>query len=88
MTTYQIYPFDKFENLKKIPDVNCPLLLIHGKKDELIPLWHGEKLFSAANEPKYFFQVEEGGHGTVAEFRRRYLFSNNRKFRRRFIEIN
>lgn len=68
MTTYQIYPFDKFENLKKIPNVKCPLLLIHGKKDELIPIWHGEKLFSAANEPKYFFQVEEGGHGTVAAF--------------------
>ncbi len=66
MTTYKIYPFDEFENLKKIPNVKCPLLLIHGKKDELIPIWQGEKLFSAANEPKYFFQVEEGGHGTVA----------------------
>ncbi|CAN5640138.1 alpha/beta hydrolase [soil metagenome] len=68
MTVYKIYPFDEFENLKKIPKVNCPLLLIHGKKDELIPIWQGEKLFSAATEPKYFFQVEEGGHGTVAAF--------------------
>ena len=66
MTTYKIYPFDEFENLKKIPDVKCPLLLIHGKKDELIGIWHGEKLFSAANEPKYFYQVEDGTHGTVA----------------------
>ena len=66
MTTYKIYPFDEFENLKKIPNVKCPLLLIHGKKDELIPIWHGEKLFSAASEPKDFYLVEEGGHGTVA----------------------
>lgn len=68
MTTYKIYPFDEFENLIKIPNVKCAVLLIHGKKDELIPIWHGEKLFSAASEPKYFYQVENGTHGTVAYY--------------------
>jgi fermentation-respiration switch protein FrsA (DUF1100 family) len=80
MTTYKIYPFDEFENLKKIPNVRCPLLLIHGKKDELIPIWHGEKLFSAANEPKYFYQVEEGTHGTVAYYGGENYFQNIKDF--------
>jgi hypothetical protein len=28
----------------------------------VIPFWHGEKLFAAANEPKRFLWVDEAGH--------------------------
>lgn len=45
-----------------------PLLLIHGDKDRIIPLHHGEKLFAAAGQPKAFWRVPEGEH--IAAFRR------------------
>lgn len=36
----------RFENLKKIEHVRCPTLLIHGKKDDVIPSLHSEALYS------------------------------------------
>jgi hypothetical protein len=66
LTKVSIYPFDKFENIKKIDLVKCPILFIHGKRDSLIPFWHSEKLFESANEPKTFYAVENADHNDVA----------------------
>jgi fermentation-respiration switch protein FrsA (DUF1100 family) len=65
LTRYKIYPFDKFQNLDKIENVKCPALFIHGKNDEIIPFWHSEKLFSQANEPKFFLPLDEANHNNV-----------------------
>ena len=65
VTGYRIFPFDKFRNLDKIGQVRCPVLLIHGRRDEVIPFWHGERLFEAANEPKMKFWVEGAGHNNL-----------------------
>lgn len=45
-----------------------PLLIIHGDKDRIIPLHHGQALFAAARQPKEFWLVPEGEH--IAAFRR------------------
>ncbi len=66
LTSYKLYPFDKFENLYKIEKVKCPVLFIHGKKDEVIPFWHSEVLYSKANEPKYFYAIDEANHNDVS----------------------
>jgi pimeloyl-ACP methyl ester carboxylesterase len=58
-------PFDKFSNLTKIRNVRCPVLVIHGKRDEIISFHHGQKLFAAANEPKMCFWVENAGHNDI-----------------------
>jgi fermentation-respiration switch protein FrsA (DUF1100 family) len=50
-----------FDNLKHIPDMSSALLVMHSKKDEIIPYHHGEKLYAAAVGPKQFFQLQ-GGH--------------------------
>jgi len=39
-----------------------PLLIVHGKKDDVVPLWHGERLYGAAGEPKEKFFVEGADH--------------------------
>ncbi|HEY9709655.1 MAG TPA: alpha/beta hydrolase [Oculatellaceae cyanobacterium] len=57
-----ILPFDKFRNLDKIKKVNCPVLVMHGKADEVVPFSHGQKLFAAAGEPKRYLWVDEAGH--------------------------
>ena len=58
-------PLDKFENLKKIKGVHCPVLVIHGRADRTIPIKQGEMLYQAANEPKLYLWVEEAGHNDV-----------------------
>lgn len=39
-----------------------PLLIVHGAQDSVVPLWHAEKLFSAAGEPKEKFFVDGADH--------------------------
>ena len=38
------------------------LLVIHGDKDPVVPLAEGYKLYSLANQPKWFVKIEGGGH--------------------------
>jgi abhydrolase domain-containing protein 17 len=61
-TRVTLFPFDKFNNIAKIKNVRSPVLIMHGKADEIIPFWHGEKLFATANEPKRFLAIEGAGH--------------------------
>ena len=65
MTRIPIIPFDKYNNLKKITQLKCPLLIIHGTVDGIIPFWHGQKLYAKAKEPKQFYQAENAGHNDV-----------------------
>jgi abhydrolase domain-containing protein 17 len=66
LTRYRIFPFDKFSNLGKLKQVRCPVLFIHGRRDEIIPFRHGEMLFAAANEPKFSLWLSEARHNDVA----------------------
>lgn len=59
---FPILPFDKFRNLGKIKKVKCPVLVMHGKADDVIPFQHGQKLFRAASEPKLSLWVSDAGH--------------------------
>ncbi|MEH1969654.1 alpha/beta hydrolase [Nostoc sp.] len=62
---FRILPFDKFPNLENIQKVKCPILVIHGKADNIIPFAHGEKLFNAAISPKLYLWVEEANHNDL-----------------------
>lgn len=65
LTKIQIFPFDQFQSIEKIKKVDCPVLFIHGRKDNIVPFWHGEKLLAAANEPKFSLWVDEGSHNNI-----------------------
>ncbi|OHE83028.1 MAG: hypothetical protein A3G75_07785, partial [Verrucomicrobia bacterium RIFCSPLOWO2_12_FULL_64_8] len=62
MTRVRLLPFDKFIVLEKLPRVTCPVLVVHGTADEMIPFRHAELLFAAANGPKKKLWVEGAGH--------------------------
>lgn len=40
-----------------------PVLIIHGRQDEVVPFSQGMKLYEAANAPKTLFEVKSGQHG-------------------------
>jgi len=65
VTGIAIFPFDKFENLKRIHQIHCPILVMHGKLDRVIPFHHGKKLFRMANEPKRFVAFDKAGHNDL-----------------------
>lgn len=65
MTRFPIFPIDKFDNLRKISSVPCPILVIHGQDDEVIPFWHGETVYHRANSPKMSFWVPSAHHDDV-----------------------
>jgi fermentation-respiration switch protein FrsA (DUF1100 family) len=61
-THWPLLPWDKFNSLKSIRRADCPVLVIHGTEDEIIPFWHGQKLYDAAPEPKQHLWIEGGRH--------------------------
>ncbi|MFM2062095.1 MAG: hypothetical protein RLZZ507_1765 [Cyanobacteriota bacterium] len=64
---FPILPFDKFTNLEKIKKVKAPVLVMHGKLDDIIPFEHGEKLFAAVTTPKLYLWVENANHNDFLE---------------------
>ncbi len=77
---FRIFPFDKYANLEKLSKVECPVLVIHGKKDQTISFSHGESLFKTANQPKYSLWMEEAGHNNVSRIGGPNYFSAIRTF--------
>ena len=51
---------DPFRSDTRIGKVTAPLLVLHGARDGVVPIAHGERLFSLANEPKRFVRFAEG----------------------------
>ncbi len=64
-TRIPIFPFDKFPNYKRIGRVRCPVLIIHGTRDSVVDIWHGQKLFDLANQPKRFVAVPGADHNDL-----------------------
>lgn len=62
LTRWRILPGDMFENERKMARVSAPVLVMHGERDEVIPLRHGQALFAAAREPKRSFFVPGAHH--------------------------
>jgi len=62
VTRIPVFPVDKFRNVDKIGRVRCPVLVMHGEADEIVPLWHGRRLFEAAPEPKTLVVIAGAHH--------------------------
>ena len=70
---YKIFPTkflvkDKFDNLSKIDKIRSPLLIISGKKDEIVPHEHSVKLLKKANVKKKGVFIDEAIHNNLYDF--------------------
>jgi alpha-beta hydrolase superfamily lysophospholipase len=52
----------RFEAVKRVPDIGSPLLVVHGGDDRLIQPALGRRLYEAAKGRKAFVLVEGGSH--------------------------
>lgn len=62
---FPVLPFDRFPNLAKINKIKCPVLIMHGKLDDVVPFYHSKKLFAQAPSPKLSLWVEQANHNDV-----------------------
>ncbi|MDX2243396.1 MAG: alpha/beta hydrolase [Leptolyngbyaceae cyanobacterium bins.302] len=67
VTYFPILLFDRFDNISKIKSIHYPILMIHGKRDRVIPFHHSQTLYKAANPPKQFLAVEEADHNDLVD---------------------
>jgi len=64
------YPFlpvklllkDKYESDIKIKNIKSPILIMHGKADNIVPFYMGKKMYELANTPKYFYFPKYDNH--------------------------
>ncbi len=70
------YPFLPVAMLMKDPylsdqyigKVTAPVLIIHGGRDDVVPVSMGKKMFKLANEPKEFILLPLAGHNNHDQF--------------------
>lgn len=70
-----IYPFlpgflfrrlrGRFDTLSRVPEIECPVLIVHGSEDEIVPLAMGRTLYQASGGNGEWMQVEGAGHNDV-----------------------
>ena len=70
---YPIFPIkslvkDKFNNYSKIDQIKSPLLIISGKKDEIVPHFHSLKLLKKAKVQTKSVFIDDAIHNNLYDF--------------------
>lgn len=68
-----------YPSLARMPRLALPLLVVHGRGDELVPFGHGQALFDAATGPKRFVELR-GGHNDAFTVSREVYVGALREF--------
>jgi pimeloyl-ACP methyl ester carboxylesterase len=66
---------DLFDTLGNVEHLKCPLLVIHGDQDDLIPIEMGQRVFDHATVEKQFVVIRGAGHNDIIQVNRHRFFS-------------
>ncbi len=55
-------PLADIQAVDTVRALNVPLLVLHGERDQLVPLAQAQAVFAAANEPKQMVVIPAAGH--------------------------
>jgi len=58
---------DAYPSLARIPGLRCPVLILHGDRDEIVPVAHARSLLAAAPEPKQLRVFAGAGHNDLLD---------------------
>lgn len=69
---YGIFPVDqllhqRFDSISKVPQLQMPVLFIHGLADTQVPASMSQALYQASPHPKQLYLVPMAGHNNVAD---------------------
>jgi len=59
---------DQFRSDARIAKVAAPVLVMHGGRDAVMPIAHGERLYALITAPKKFVRFAEGGHSDLDSY--------------------
>ncbi|MBV8753945.1 MAG: alpha/beta hydrolase [Hyphomicrobiales bacterium] len=70
------YPFlpvrllmhDTFRSDERIGKVTAPVLVVHGARDNVIPISYGERLYGMITAPKKFVRLPDGHHSDLDSY--------------------
>jgi len=71
-----VYPFlpvrllmkDQFRSDLRVAKVTAPVLVMHGDRDEVVPISSGQRLYKLITSPKRFVRLAGGGHENLGSF--------------------
>jgi len=56
-----------------VRDVQCPILVVHSRDDEIIPFHHGEEIYASANEPRTLLAIRGTHNDAFLQDARGYI---------------
>ena len=60
----------KLPSFQYLQDVNCPILILHGTQDEVVPYSSGKKLYETlVNKNVRFITITNGKHNNLSEYK-------------------
>jgi len=68
-----LIPLYKYSNKERIKKIQCPVLIIHSKSDDIIPYNQGSELFKLAKDPKTFLEIRGSHNDGFFESQDQYL---------------
>ncbi|MCU7918915.1 MAG: alpha/beta hydrolase [Candidatus Thiodiazotropha sp. (ex Epidulcina cf. delphinae)] len=58
----------RYNTRERLAGIHTPVMVVHSRKDEIIPYSHGRELFSSANQPKRFLELSgDHNYGFLAD---------------------
>lgn len=63
----QLIIVDQYRTIDYIGQVRAPLYIVHGARDNVIPVQHAREVYAAANDPKKLVIVPRGEHNNLYE---------------------
>ena len=83
-TSYTLYPMDIFRNYSKIENILCPVFIMHGTDDLVVPCNNGRSLYAQLQERSCHSSLEypplwiqNRGHNDIPED---IILNHSRKF--------
>jgi fermentation-respiration switch protein FrsA (DUF1100 family) len=76
----RLFAIDYFRSGRRLKTVRCPVLVIHGTADRVIPFSVGQRLFDGARWPKQSLWVEGAGHDDLVAVAGERYWSALRRF--------
>jgi hypothetical protein len=70
MNYFWVFPIDliltqRFDSMAKMRRLHVPVLLVHGKKDTVVPYDMSQRLYQAAVAPKQLLLIPQAGHFSI-----------------------
>ncbi|CAG9325679.1 unnamed protein product [Blepharisma stoltei] len=74
-------PGDMFANIDRMKNITIPLLIIHGTRDEIVPMQHAKELYKIAkSQKKQTYYIEGAGHNNIESVAGQPLFDTMQSF--------